>query len=98
MKNIAKLSRKRLVVAVFGRKNTRDSVGNHMPAKGIQQTRDNPKKLLVTTISAIYLPLVSIPLFPRAFLFITFSWTHNSSMAIQGLEIGNKINWLSKGG
>ena len=39
-------------------------VGNHMPAKGIQQTCDNPKKFRVTTISAIYLPPVSIPLFP----------------------------------
>ena len=36
MKNIMTLSRKRLVVAAFGRKNTRDSVGNHMPAKGIR--------------------------------------------------------------
>ena len=42
------LSRKQLVVAAFGRKNTRDSVGNHMPAKGIQQTHDNQMKLLVT--------------------------------------------------
>ena len=44
MKNIVTLSRKRLVVAVFGGKNTRDSIGNHMPAKGIQQTRDKPKE------------------------------------------------------
>ena len=47
MKNMVTLSRKWLVVAAFGRKNTRDSVGNHMPAKGIQQTHDNQKKLLV---------------------------------------------------
>ena len=40
-----------------------------MPPKVIQQTCHNPKKLLVTTISAIYLPPVSIPLIPCAFLF-----------------------------
>ena len=48
MKNIMTLSqksvRKEEFIAAFRRKNTRDSVGNHMPAKGIQQTRDNPKK------------------------------------------------------
>ena len=45
----------------------------HMPAKGIQQTHDNPKKLLVTTISAIYLPPVSIILFPSPFFLTAFS-------------------------
>ena len=44
MENSVTLSRKQLVVAVFGRKNTRNSVGNHMPAKGIQQSRDGPKE------------------------------------------------------
>ena len=72
MKNIVTLLRKWLVAAVFGRQNTRDSVGNHMPAKGIQQTHNNPKKLLVTTISAIYLPLVSILLFPSPFFLTAF--------------------------
>ena len=72
MKNIMMLLRKRLVVAAFGRKNTQDSVGNHMLAKGIQQTCDNRKKLCVTTISAIYLPLVRIPLFPCPFFFVAF--------------------------
>ena len=91
MKNILTLSRKWLVVAVVGRMNTLDSVGNHMPAKGIQQTCNNLKKLLVTTLSMIYLPLVSIPLFPFPFFFIAFSRTFNSLMAIQGLEIDNKI-------
>ena len=37
MKNIMTLLQKWLVIAVFGRKNTRDSVGNHMPAKGINK-------------------------------------------------------------
>ena len=73
MKNMVTLSRKWLVVAAFRRKNTRDSVGNHMPAKGIQQTHDNQKKLLVTTISAIYLPPVSILLFPSPFFLTAFS-------------------------
>ena len=44
MQNSVTLLRKQLVIAVFGRKNTRDSVGNHMPAKGIQQSRDKPKE------------------------------------------------------
>ena len=90
-KNIMTLARKRLVVASFGRKNTRDSVRNHMPAKGIQQTPDNPKKLRITTISTIYLPPGSILLFPCPFFFIAFAQTHNFLMAIQGLENGNKI-------
>ena len=85
------LSQKWLVVAAFGGKNTRDFVGNHMPAKGILQTSDNTKKLLATTLSAIYIPPVSILLFPCPFFFIAFSQTHNILMAIQGLEIGNKI-------
>ena len=73
MKNIVTLLQKWLVAAAFGRKNTCGAVGNHMPAKDIQQTRDNPKKLLVTTISAIYLPPLSILLFPSPFFLTAFS-------------------------
>ena len=36
--------RKRLVVAFVRRKNTSDSVGKHMPAKGIQQSGEKPKE------------------------------------------------------
>ena len=73
IKNIVTLLGKWLVAAAFGRRNARNSVGNHMPAKGIQQTRDNPKKLLVTTISAIYHPPVSILHFPSLFFLNAFS-------------------------
>ena len=44
MKNNVSLMRKRLVAAFFRRKNASDSVGNHMPAKEIQQFRDKPKE------------------------------------------------------
>ena len=73
MKNMVTLSRKWLVIAALGRKNTHDSVGNHMPAKSNQQTGDNPNKPLVTTISAIFLPPVSILLFPSPFFLTAFS-------------------------
>ena len=67
------LLQKWLVVATIRRKKTHNSVGNHMHAKGIQQTSDNTKKLLATTISAIYLPPVSILLFTSLFFLTSFS-------------------------
>ena len=73
MKNIMTLLGKQLVIAAFSGMNTHNSVGNHMSAKGIQQPCDNPKKLLITTISAIYLPLVRILLFPCPFFLIASS-------------------------
>ena len=48
------------------------SVGNHMLAKGIQQTSGNLKKLPATTISAIYPTRASIPLRPLPLFFTGF--------------------------
>ena len=53
-------------------------------------THNNPKKLLVTTISTIHLPLVSILLFPCPFLVITFSLNHNALLLSIALKLVSK--------
>ena len=59
----------------------------HALAKGIHNPKETPRNNHLCDLP----PPVSILLFPCPFFFITFSCTHNFLMAIQGLEIGNKI-------
>ena len=88
MRNVATLSHKWLVVAVFGRKNTRDSVGNYMPAKDIQQTCDKPKETPRNNHFCNLPPTrehspIPMPLFPPRFLMKS-----QFLIAIQGLKLG----------
>ena len=77
------------MVAAFERENICDSVGNHMPAKGIQQTCDKPKEtpqnnhLRNLPPTHEYFP-IPLPLLLHRFLIKT-----HFHITIQGLEIGS---------